>query len=217
MESTDPKILNPWVAMWTQPRATIQQIVDTNPKRFVLPLAALVGFSRYLDSCSYKNTGEVLEWPRIILLAGAIGPILGLLALYIGGWLLRWTGKWVGGNASLQNIRAAIAWSGVPILWALLLWIPALLLFGQELFTKETPILSASSSLSSTFLVYGLIDIVIAIWAFVVFLKCLGQVQGFSAWKALLNGFLALFSCITLIAIPVFIALQVSYYLVSIL
>ena len=31
-------------------------------------------------------------------------------------------------------------------------------------------------------------------WAFVVFLKCLGQVQGFSAWKALGN---------TLLVVPV--------------
>jgi len=205
MESTDPKILNPWVSMWTQPRATIQQIVEANPKRFVLPLAALVGFSHYLNRCSDKNAGEALEWPRIILLAGVIGPIFGLVFLYIGGWLLRWTGKWVGGNASLQNIRAAIAWSGVPTLWALLLWIPALLLFGQELFTKETPILSASSSLSSTFLVYGLIDVVIVIWAFVVFLKCLGQVQGFSAWKAFVNGLLALFCFLSPIIVTVLV------------
>ena len=48
-----------------------------------------------------------------------------------------------------------------------------------------------------------MIELSIAIWAFVVFLKCLGQVQGFSAWKALGNVVLAVI--VVVIAILVII------------
>ncbi len=173
--------------MWTKPRATIQQIVDSNPGRLVLILAAISGFSQALDRASMKSFGDRWEWLVIFLLSAIIGPIVGIISLYVGSALIRWTGTWVGGNASSQNIRAAWAWSSVPIIWALILWIPELALFGQELFTSEAPIIAAAPPLAWLRVGFSVIEMSIGIWAFVVFLKCLGQVQGFSAWKALGN------------------------------
>ncbi|MGO8989197.1 MAG: YIP1 family protein [bacterium] len=129
-----------------------------------------------------------------------------ILPQYLAGALIRWTGKWIGGQAPSQNIRAAIAWSSVPTIWALILWIPQLVLFGQELFTTETPRIHASPSLGFISLGFVAIQLIIAIWAIVVFLKCLGQVQGFSAWRALGNttlGALVIVVPIAIIAIIV--------------
>ena len=193
MENINNQILNPWVSVWTKPRATIQQIVDTDPERLVLVLAAIAGFSQALARANI-SMGDTFEWPTIFpifLILAIAGPISGLIGLYIFSALIRWTGNWMSGNASSQNIRAAMAWSGVPIIWALILWIPALVLFGKELFTTETPIIDATPSLTLIFVGFGAIEITVEIWAIVVFLKCLGQVQGFSAWKALGNVFLA--------------------------
>ncbi len=190
MES-DEQTLNPWVSMWTKPRATIQQIVDTNPERLVMTLAAISGFAQVLDRASMRSLGDKLEWPAIFLIAAIAGPIGGIISLYIASALIRWTGTWIGGNASSQNIRAALVWSNVPIIWALILWIPELALFGQELFTSETPTIDATPSLAFLMLGFAAIEISIAIWTIVVLLKCLGQVQSFSAWKALGNVVLA--------------------------
>jgi hypothetical protein len=200
----DEQTLNPWITIWNKPRATIQQIVDTNPKHLVLVLAAISGFSETLDRACTRSTGDHLAWPIIILIAAIIGPIGGIITLYIGGALIRWTGSWIGGNASSQNVRAALAWSSVPIIWDLLLWIPELILFGQELFTSETPIIDASLSLTLIFLGFGTIEITIGTWTIVVFLKCLGQAQGFSAWKALGNVILTLLVIIVPIVIIIF-------------
>lgn len=90
-----------------------------------------------------------------------------------------------------EQVRAAIAWSSVPLIWALLLWIPELVLFGQDLFTSSTPRLDANPLLAVALIGFGLVELTIGIWAIVVFLKCLGQVQGFSAWRALGNALLA--------------------------
>lgn len=202
-ETTGGTTLNPWFSIWVQPRATIQQIIDSHPTRLVLLLAAVAGFSQFLDRAVMKNLGDRLEWPMIFAIAAVAGPVMGVVGLYIGGALLRWTGGWLGGRANPQQVRAAIAWSSVPLIWALPLWIPELALFGQDLFTKATPRLDANPLLAVALIGFGLVELIIGIWAIVVFLKCLGQVQGFSAWRALGNALLAFLIVFTAILVPI--------------
>ncbi len=201
MDTRDEQTLNPWISMWVEPRETIQQIISSNPTRTVLLLAALSGFGSALDKASIKSMGDTFELPIIFSIAAIAGPIGGILSLYLGGALVRWTGTWIGGVASSQNIRAALAWSSVPLIWALLIWIPELALIGDELFTSETPRMDASDTLLLAFLGLSLIELVIAIWTLVVLLKSLGQVQGFSAWRALGNLLLS----VLVIAVPILI------------
>ena len=183
--------LNPWFSMWTKPRATIQEIVDRDPEHLVLALAAVAGFSGFLDRAAMRSMGDDFQWPTLVLIGAIVGPISGIVGLYLFGWLLRWTGDWIGGRASSREIRTAMAWSSVPIVWALVLWVPELALFGQELFTTETPRIDSNTNLLVLFVLFGLVEMTVGIWAIVVFLKSLGQVQGFSAWKALGNSALA--------------------------
>lgn len=191
--------LNPWISMWTKPRETIQQIVASDPERLVLLLAAVVGVSNFLDRAATQEMGERIELPLILTAALIAGPIFGLISLYVGSLLLRWTGGWLGGTADYRNIRAAMAWANVPVIWALPLVIPQLALFGSEVFMSEKPNIGASGSLTAAYIGFRLIDIVIALWTLVLFLQCLGQVQGFSAWKALGNMLLSAL----MVAIPV--------------
>jgi hypothetical protein len=125
--------------MWTRPRATIAQIVQRDPTHMVLVLAAIAGFGQALDRASMRSAGDTLGLPTIFVAAAVAGPVDGLVTLYLGSLLLRLTGSWIGGKASGEQIRAAMAWSGVPLIWALLLWIPELAIFGTELFTTATP------------------------------------------------------------------------------
>jgi hypothetical protein len=71
------------------------------------------------------------------------------------------------------------------------LWAPELLLFGKEAFTADTPTIDASCFLTAMFWVLTGIELVAAVWSVVAVLKCLGEVQGFSAWKAFANALLA--------------------------
>ncbi len=173
--------------MWTKPRRTIQHIVDTNPEHMIVPLAALVGVSTALNAASDRSMGDTVEWPIIVVLAALVGPILGLAGLYIFAELLRWTGGWIGGQASSQHIRAALAWSQVPSICALPLWIPTLALVGEELFTSATPNIDADPALAGVVIGLAIVERTIGIWALVLLLKCVGQVQCFSRWKALGN------------------------------
>ena len=188
METTP---LNPWFSMWLHPRRTIRQIVETNPDRLVLLLAAVGGIVEALINASSDSKGENMSLQAILLTALIGGPLMGVIGLWLGGALLRWTGGWIGGQADSRRIRATLAWANVPLVWSLLLWIPALLLFGAELFATATPILDASTMLSGLYMVFSFGIGIVSIWAFVVFLHALGEVQGFSAWKALGNSILA--------------------------
>ncbi len=205
MTKPESETLNPWLFMWTKPRTTIQQIIDSNPEHLVGVLAILAGFSRALDRASNRNLGDSMELPFIIMLALFTGMIVGTLTLAIGSILIRWTGKWLGGQASSKDIRAAMAWSYVPIIWALIFWGLEIIIFGKELFTSEAPLLESSPSMLYLYTSLASIETIISIWAFAIFILCLGQVQKFSTWKALVNAVLAgLVFIVPLVLIPLF-------------
>ncbi|MEW6356784.1 MAG: YIP1 family protein [Planctomycetota bacterium] len=212
MEELNGQALNPWVSIWTKPRATIQQIVNTDPERLVLLLAAIAGAIRVLDRASAKDLGDKIDWSVIFLIAAIAGPVGGIISLYIGGALIRWTGTCIGGMAPAQHIRAAMAWSSVPVIWVSVVWIPELALFGREMFTSKMPSLDANPSLGLALFGFAAIEVIGGIWAGIVFLKCLGQVQGFSAWKALGNAILAGL----VIAVPI-VAIVIAVVVLSIL
>ena len=188
--SIEAQVLNPWLTMWTRPRATIQQIVSSDPQKHILTLAAIGGISQALDRASMRNLGDEHDLGFILAVSLIGGPIAGVMSLYLFGALLKWTGGWLGGAGSFINIRAAMAWSYVPLIWALLLWVPQLVIFGKDLFSSDTPNIDQSPFVM---LGFGLLAIIVAIWTIVVFLKALGQVQGFSAWRALGNTLAAAF------------------------
>lgn len=194
MASTEPANefpSNPWTRMWTKPRVTIQQIVDSDPTRYVLVLAAVGGLFSTLDRASARSTGDNLDFTTIIAIALTLGPLAGLVSLFVGGALVRWTGSWIGGDGSLKDIRAALAWGVVPLLWVSLLWIPELLLFGEEMFTTETPRIAANPTLALVLIAFVMIELAGAIWATVTLVKSVAQIQGFSAWMGLGNLLLA--------------------------
>lgn len=179
--------LNPWFSIWVRPRQTIRKIIDNNSKNMVILLAILGGISQTLGKASSKNLGDDYPLSIIFFIALFIGSIGGVSGLYIVSALLKWTGKWIGGQGSYDDIITANAWSNVPFIGALILWVPQLALFGQEMFTSNTPIIDSNPILLFTYVGFGIIGIIIAIWGFIIWLKCLGEAQRFSAWKALVN------------------------------
>lgn len=180
-----------WFSIWTQPRATIQTLIDTNPGHSVIVLSILAGIYQIFDSASGNNLGDEQDLMMIIGMALVLGAVVGLIGLYLSAFLIEWTGRWIGGQGNQPHLRTAIAWSGIPKVFGLTIWLPALYVFGQELFASETPNISSNPMLATLLLAFITIQVICAIWSFVLLLKCVGQVQGFSAWKALGNVILS--------------------------
>lgn len=185
------RTLDPWLSMWTKPRETIRQIVQSGGDYGVLLLAALGGVAQVLDRATSQNLADEMSVGAILLVALIAGPVAGVLGLYVFGWLLEQTGGWIGGAASGSDLRAALAWGSLPNVAGLLLWIPALALAGGEMFRSATPQLEAQPLLALLLLPIGLLWIALAIWSFVLILLAISEVQRFSAWRALGNLLLA--------------------------
>jgi hypothetical protein len=179
---------SPFVSMWLRPRDTIRRIVRGDPSHLVLPLAAAGGLFQTLTRASDKNAGDLLSLPVVLLLAVTLGPVFGIIGLYIGGALLHFTGRWLGGAGSREEIRASIAWGTVPALWGGLLWVPILALAGHAIFRSD---FGEDEANAIALLITGGMLLVQAgayVWSVFTGLHSLAEVQGFSAWRALGNA-----------------------------
>jgi len=189
----DKLSVNPWIGMWVRPRETIRAIVQYNPAYLFPLLCFIYGFPLLLQIAQNLFLGD--QYPLVgivgVTLVGA--TIAGIVALNFVAGLLYWTGKWIGGIGSFQTVRSAIAWSSIPNAVSSLIWIINMGMFGSRLFTQgfmETPFVGGE--LAVVFFL-SIVQVVIAIWALIMVLKALGEVQGFSAWKALLNVLIPFF------------------------
>jgi hypothetical protein len=205
----DLSVDNPFITIWTRPRATIRAIVKTDPYPHVVRLAILGGIVQTLNNASQRNAGDRLPLAAILAIAVLLGPVGGFLSLFVGGWFISLTGRWLGGRARPDQLRAVVAWSYVPVLATIPIWIIQLGLLGRELFTRETPTIDANPTLGFILLATGILKALLGFWSFVILLKGVGEVQGFSAWKALTSLVLIGLVVFLLIFVPIVLVLAV--------
>ncbi len=178
--------ITPFFTIWTEPRATIRRIVDSDPTRHVLVLAAFAPSFAALESQWSKalgNSGNVSTlWPIAVVFSVVVASLVGIAVLYLNGAVLRWSGALLGGIATSTEVRAAAAWSQIPSITAGAITLAALLTGAiAPLQTGSSGALKATPQLVEL----GLLNGILGIWGFVVSLKCLAEVHRFSAWRAL--------------------------------
>lgn len=108
MDKTEKK-LNPWFSMWTKPRETLQFIIDSELDYMALLLVIILNADKTLSNASSWGMGDDMGMSGILMVALLSGLILRYPCLCIASALISWTGKWLGGKASSQNILSAIA------------------------------------------------------------------------------------------------------------
>jgi len=183
--------LDPWISIWTRPRATLRQILDGDPRRSVFRLAALGGIAAALKLTTAPGTGDTHAAAVILAVAVAGGALGGALFLYVFTGLVRVAGGWLGGHGETPQVMAALAWACVPSIWGLLLWLPRAALLGQETFHSVPPGIEGSPPASLFFGLLELTQTLVGFWGFLIALKCVGEAHRFSAWRALATLVLA--------------------------
>ncbi len=193
---------NPFKTIWLAPRQTVRRIVDFNPALHVVALIAIVGINKSLDRASGKYMGDKLPFPAILAAALLIGPLGGFFCMWVYSHLIRLSGRLLGGIASREQIKAAMAWATVPTLVVTVLWIPKLLLFGDELFRRETPRMDESTWAIGALIGFAGVELVLGVWTVVLMCNTVAEVQGYrSAWRGLGNMTLAGASIVVPIAL----------------
>lgn len=180
---------SPWFSIWFHPRQTMAWIIWKDPAQQVLLLAVLAGIVQAFDNASRADMG-VVSGLTVMMLFGALG---GLISLYFGGWVLRIVASFLGGTASPEESRAALAWSYVPQITLLVLaFLPMLFLFGPETFHSASPIFDAKLAADATFglasgiilMLSGAASLVMTIWTVVILVANISVVNRFSTWRA---------------------------------
>ena len=142
-----------------------------------------------------QNFSLGTRFPVAGIVAGALilAIILGAVMINITTALFTWTGKWIGGVGTYQQIRAAVAWSNMPSVVNIAVWMINLAVFGVRIFRNDFVETQFVGNELSIIFFTAVIQLGVAVWAFIITLKALGEVQGFSAWKALLNILIPIF------------------------
>ena len=178
---------NPWLSIWTEPRKTIRGIINTDPKFGFLLLSAVYGLPITFNLAQGLSFASMIPLWAILIGSLIVCTFVGMIGISISAWLLHVTGRWIKGKGNFQTIRAAVAWSQVPNFVIILMWALLLGVFGSQVFGQafsESQFIGFQAGV--VFIVF-LVQTIVSIWGFIILLKALGEVQGFSAWKALLN------------------------------
>jgi hypothetical protein len=196
--------LNPWISIWVQPRDTMRQILDENPRRMVIALSLLVGVVTALTFATLPQLPGSLPRLAVAMAGILIVPMFSLLALFVGGFLVGVTGRWLEGTGDGVAVRAALAWSYVPALWVFFFFsLPQNLILGM-LGGGGTDLsdLLANPGLLLVSAAFGVIGLGLAVWQIVIKMKCLGEAHRFSAWRALGAYVLAWLIVLAVPAVP---------------
>lgn len=172
----------PWISIWLRTRETIREVLPDTSTGIQILLVALFGLALGYDTAVTQSMGDKYSFGLILIGSPLMGVLNALVYWIIISWLIFWIGnRLFHGDGEWEEVRIAMAWSGIPFIAKLILWIPQLLLFRMDNFTTFSPLLDASVGLSVLFWIFGLLDLVLTIWYFVVLSKSIGEVHGVSA------------------------------------
>jgi hypothetical protein len=178
--------VSPWLTIWYQPTKTIGHIVATSPQQYVPLLAVLAGIAHASDQAVAANLGDQAPLSLIVIACVGVGAIAGLLSVYLGAALVGWVGRTFNHAAERVDLQAAIAWAALPLGVTTLLLMPELALFGETLFRSSDAVAGPSSLLAA----FGLVEVVLTLWAFVLLVICLEAVSGMPTYLALILAIL---------------------------
>jgi len=182
--------INPWVSAWVKPRNTIAALIQYNVNYRFIVLCAFYGFQTMLQTSQFLSLGRDYSLLFVLILSLVLSIPIGYIMFNISSLFVLWLGKLIKGKGSFKEIRAATYWSSVPNVIISFLWIILMIALGNGLFIAgyERDLMGSAVSINMGI---SILRIVLGVWGFIIFLKMLGEVQGFSAWMALLNAVLA--------------------------
>lgn len=187
--------------IWASPRLVFKFINDNHYDKYVTVLLILSGISKAFDRASLKNLGDKMSISAILMICIVGGGFFGWISIYIYAGLLRWTGEWLGGIGNSNSILRMLSYALLPSAIALILLVPQIGIYGNEIFKSEGDITSADWL--SNVLVYGsmFLEVVLGLWTIIFCVVGTSEVQGLSIGKSILNLLLP----VIVIGIPIVI------------
>jgi hypothetical protein len=183
-----------------RPRQTIRSIVAESRSGVAVLLVLLATVSTSIRDVrwqAYRQSPQLATVmpSALILCAGLAGLLIAAVILFYAFALLAWgIGRLLGGTANGRAVRIALAWSLVPLIWALLYRIPVALfqpaMGSAALNQMHNPVAVLRAALGAmslyalmSYSVIALLTIAVDIWCLVLAGVALSEVNGFSTWR----------------------------------
>lgn len=200
---------NPFKTMWTKPKFTIRQIVDTNPNYRIFILSTIYGLVSLISSSQSFSIGNILNLPIILLISLILAPFYGYLVFSVAASFIYFSGKILKGEAKYKEVRAAIAWSNLPMIGNLILWLILIFIFQEDLL-KDFPGSYPITQNQRTIL-FGVLltQMIFSIWVIALYINSLAEVQRFSIGKAILNIIISV-----ILFLAIFFVISIVYFLI---
>ncbi|NGX56201.1 MAG: hypothetical protein K1060chlam5_00438 [Candidatus Anoxychlamydiales bacterium] len=183
---------NPFISILTKPKETILKIVEKDPNYKLWLLSIIYGLVSILGFSQSISIGYKYNFFLIVFVCLLLSIIWGYVAFSVSSFFVYITGKWLKGIASYKSIRASFAWSNVPMIINILIWIILLIIFQDKIF-KDFPnnyILSKFEMIvlfSSLFL-----QLIVSVYVIVLYINTIASVQNFSILRSIFNIILSL-------------------------
>ncbi|MBF8263896.1 MAG: hypothetical protein HW387_1561 [Parachlamydiales bacterium] len=122
----------------------------------------------------------------MMLISIVIAPFWGYAFFSIWSYVVVWVGRMFKGQGSFDAVRAAYAWSCVPLIGNIPLWLLLLFFYADFVFfgAQDQVVLPGAVALLFLILIGKL---VFAVWSIVIYLQALAQVQQFSILRSIGN------------------------------
>ena len=179
--------IKPWFSIWVKPAKTIQNIIDYNPNYCLGFLSFIYGITSLFSLSQSLSLGFNVNFFAIIIADIIIATFWGYFVFCISSFFVFFTGKWFGGKAIFKHVRACVAWSNVPMIINIVIWIILLAVFKDRVFRDFTKTAILGSGTSALLYVFMLIQFVLSIWGIVIYINSLAQVQQFSIIRTICN------------------------------
>jgi hypothetical protein len=183
--------LNPWISMWTKPRETVRQQLDTDPAKHVLLLAMLGTIASAYDDATFASDDISYRLGEFVgfTIGGAIG---GIIYIFLAGWLAAVIGRGLGGVGLAAQLRTALAWAMIPYVWIVPLTaglaLATAVLGAQAMhgdFARDVLQEGDLSKFPLWLAAMAVVGVVVFVWHIFVLCKAVGEAHQFSAWRGL--------------------------------
>jgi hypothetical protein len=175
--------LRPWRAVWLKPRRVFRALATTPIGRGDYGLAAAQGTVNFLALCRGGSVAQAGGVAEILTAAFVVGPLTGILGLYLMTAVYVRLGQAAGGSATKAQIFHVLAYSGVPLVFSLGLWLIVAFLAGDST-CLETPRAGLDGFLSLLLRLQLFAHGALILWSVLLQVMGLSEMQGLTVPRA---------------------------------
>jgi hypothetical protein len=182
-DESPPNAIRPLHDVWLKPRRVFRELADKPIGAVDYLLGAAQGMVSWLFLSREQGAGGTSGLSEIFGTTLLVGPFAGIAGLYLMTAIYSALGRRAGGTSSRNQVFHVFAYSGVPLVASLVIWVFTALLAGEAAFVK-TPRADTepfiSWMLQAQLICHGLL----IAWSYVLQIMGFSEVEGFAAGRA---------------------------------